>query len=368
MLPDNQPRDIMPAQWFGNSAFPVDWMEMQWLRDLPKDTYYALWLKIPSIQNPWPVLPTGHQLYIVGFMDEPLDHVWLADQCKTIQEPIIVLNDGCMYDFPLPDNVYFFQFHSWHYQLQRIIDWFPQRQPRVPKIKASAICNRITQSKMLIFTAIMNHIGQENSLVKLGDWLEEKNIHHRQPTDHPLLDRLAEEFFEKWFGKKIQVDEWNNKMDNVQAINSNPWNPFYLDAAIHFTNESTHYSLMHDEYGQYIRPGPGLSEKTYKCLVAGTPFISVAQFDVYRSFAELGFQFDYGSIDLSWDQDPGNISRMVKIIELIQQLEMMSVADIVESTKDSTEHNLDHVWSGKFKKICENKNLHTAQEILSKFS
>jgi hypothetical protein len=157
-------------------------------------------------------------------------------------------------------------------------------------------------------------------------------------------------------------------MDNVQAINSNPWNPFYLDAAIHFTNESTHYSLMHDEYGQYIRPGPGLSEKTYKCLVAGTPFISVAQFDVYRSFAELGFQFDYGSIDLSWDQDPGNISRMVKIIELIQQLEMMSVADIVESTKDSTEHNLDHVWSGKFKKICENKNLHTAQEILSKFS
>jgi hypothetical protein len=356
---------IMPPEWYGNANFPNDWHELEWLKELPATTYYALYLKDYAKRN----LPSGHPLYVVVFLDEPLDPHWLLEQCKTIKEPIIVLNDGEIYNFPFPDNVFFYQFHSWHYQMDRIMSWFPDRVPREVKYKASAICHRITQSKLLIFSAIIKNLNRSECLLKLSDWLEEKNVHYKMLTGVGQLDELAEYFFNTWYGKLIAEDDFDDSRDNKQNINSNPWQKFYLNSALHFTNESYHYSLMTDDDGkQHIRPGPNLSEKTYKCLLSGTPFISVAQFDVYRCFEELGCKFDYGTIDLSWDQDPGNLSRLCSIIDLINGLTDMPISEIEKMTIESSRHNLDHIWSGDFRKICNNRNNATVEKILAKFS
>lgn len=357
----------MPEQWFGKANFPAEWNAMDWARDLPNNTYYALWLRWPSLQNPPPQLPLGHPLYLVAFLDEPFDHEWLLQQALRVESPIIVLNDGYIYDLPVPDNVFYFTFHSWQHQCQRIQAWFPQAVPRLPRFKVSAVCNRLTQSKIMVFAAIMQNFDQQDCLIKLSNWLDEKDAHYRSHTGVQDLDELQDYFFNNWFGQEIVVDDWNNLHDNFQRYNSDPWHPVYTASAIHFTNESYHYSLMQDDLGSYIRPGPCLSEKTFKCLVSGTPFISVGQYDVYRSLADLGFTFDYQEIDLSWDQLPGNLDRLCGIVQTVRQLSNMTVSDIEHCCRLSGEQNFHHVWSGSFEKICSERNRQTIQSIVKQF-
>ena len=288
---------------------------------------------------------------------------WVIEQSKHIDAPIIILNDGSCYNFPFKSNVHFFNYHSWHYHMETMMSWFPNRQKRQVKHKISAVCNRITQAKLLVFTALMEYHQRDQLLIKLSDWLEEKNVHHRQPTGISELDQLSTTFFEKYYGQIINIDDFNNSTDNYQRVNSNPWQPVYTESALHFTNESHHYSQM----DTIINPGPQYSEKTYKCLMAGTPFIAVGQFESYKYFKELGFKFDYGNIDLSWDNDSGNLSRLVSIVNLIKSLVDYTIQDIEEMTKESTEHNTYYLWSGEFNKQCQLHNEQIAAQVLSKF-
>ena len=363
---NSRTNDIAPRTVLGFNPFPLDWAEMNWLQELPKNTYFALWLKLPSV-NSLIELPPGHNLYVVSFHSERFDLGWIMEQAKKIDAPIIVLNDGSCYNTPFPSNIYFFNYYSWHQHLDTIMTWFPNKQPRQVKYKVSVVCNRITQSKMLISTAIMEYLDRHDCMIKLGDWLEEKNIHYRQPTNNAVLDELADIFFNQYFGKTIEIDDFSNKTDNVQRKNSNPWQPLYTEAALHFTNESYHYSLMNGKYGQSIEPGPAYSEKTFKCLVAGTPFIAVGQFESYRYLEELGLKFDYGDIDLAWDKDPGNLTRMEGMINMIKNLSNYTIADIESMTGDSTNHNTDFVWSGNFRKKCQDHNNDIAHTIISQF-
>jgi hypothetical protein len=68
-----------------------------------------------------------------------------------------------------------------------------------------------------------------------------------------------------------------------------------------------------------------------------------------------GFKFDYG-IDLSFDQDPGNITRLSKIVDLVQDLANYSAQDLFEMSRVSNQHNYDLVASGEFFDFCENSN------------
>lgn len=353
---------IMPAPAVGCQIFPLEWPEINWLAELPKHTYFALWLR-----HHCPNLPKGHDLYVVSFHQEPLHEDWLLSQANEIDAPIVVLNDGSIYDFQFPPNVHFFNYYSWHYHMQKIMEWFPERQPRNLKYKISNVCNRITQSKLLIFTALMQYHARDQLLVILGDWMEEKNVHYRQPTGIDELDTLADLFYNKYFGTQIRIDDFDNANHNVQQISSNPWQPLYLESALHFSSESYHYSLMDTNGKKIIKPGPNFSEKTYKCLIAGTPVIPVGQFESYRYFRELGLKFDYGEIDLSWDNDPGNLTRLVGIIQMIKDLNNFSIDEIDIMTKASTQHNFDHIWSGEFDRRCRSHNQQVAQQIIKQF-
>jgi hypothetical protein len=143
------------------------------------------------------------------------------------------------------------------------MQWFPERQPRDIKYKISNVCHRITQSKMLVFTALMENHARSDLLVKLGDWIEEKNVHHWQPTKVKELDELMQTFKQKYLGRTITIDNFCEETDNIQSKNSNPWQPLYTEAALHIVSESFHYSLMHTENGPMIIPGPQFSEKLY---------------------------------------------------------------------------------------------------------
>jgi len=352
---------LVPIPQQGNRQ-QIDFTYVEWLRDLGGDVFFALWQRWPSFDQ-HNDLPLGHDLYVISFYLEPLDIDWLLVQSGRVDAPIIVLSDSEHENFPWPDNVHQLQYYHWHHQIDKIKCWFPTPVSKNINYKASAFCNRITQSKLWIFTALAEYIGNEHCLLKLDDWLEEKNVHHREQTGQKELDNLADVFWKKYWGQTYKIDLFDNITQNHQSFTADPWSRAYRESAINFTNESFHYSLMHD----HIVPGPFLTEKTLKCLVGGTAFVPVGQYNTLGSLKKLGLEFAY-DFDLSWDQDPGNLSRMKSIIELIKQMSSHTAQELFEMTQESTKHNNDIIWSGKFYRQCEAHNDGIKTQILEQFN
>lgn len=328
----------------------------EWIQKLPdKKIYFALFQSWHN-QN----LPQGYDYYIVSFHLEAVDIGWLEQQQAT--GPIVVLFDGQDYDLKIP-GVHFVPFYYWHYQLDTMIEWFGIKEKSTPSYKFSAVCNRITQSKIWITTKLLE-IAKSTSLIVLNTWLEEANVHGWQMTGNTVLDQLTQVFRDQYVGQQIKIDNFNNQFDNQQYLTGNPWQPLYQDCAVHFTNESFHYNNMYQNRQTYIWPGPFLTEKTLKCLLGGTAFVPVGQFETYKTLTNLGLKFNYG-FDTSWDLDSGNLSRHESIINLIDQLSQLDIDQLMHITQNSSKHNQDWITSGNFFKQCQEKNSITVGKIIT---
>lgn len=346
---------LVPLPWHGSST-DVPHTEVQWLKQMPNNTYCALWQRWPDKD-----LPLGYDQYVVSFHLEVIDVEWINKQTKNIQAPIIVLSDSNVYDYNFANNVHCYTYYYWHHQLKKMQDWHGHQTPVEKTYKFSAVCNRITQSKIWITTKLLEN-AQDTSLIILSDWLEEKNVHNWQLTGRPKLDDLTIAFKEKYHGQSIKIDEFDNATMNFQTITSNPWQPIYTQAAVHFTNESFHYSYMVDDQ-HYIYPGPFITEKSLKCLVGATAMIPVGQFETYHTLARLGLCFDY-PFDISWDQDSSNLSRAESIVNLIDHLNQYSVQELSSMTQSINLYNQNYIISGQFYQRCEQHNNQAIEQII----
>ena len=353
---------LVPMPWQG-PAKNVPWPYLNWLADLKGRNWCALWQRWPGSACVPTNLPLGYDNYIVSFHLEPIDLDWCKQQSEMVQAPIIVLSDADPESFNTLGNVHLFQFMHWHRQVDLVQSWHGLCTPKHrPQFHASAFCNRITQSKLIIFAALVKHIGLDRCMLQLGNLLDDKNVHFGSSTGCEDLDTLTDYFFANWSGKTLSIDQFDTHRDNYQQFTSNPWANYLQDAAVHFTNESYHYSQMYDQ----IYPGPFITEKTIRCLVGGRAFVPVGQYRTYRRLRELGLEFNYG-FDLSWDEDPGNLTRLSSIVRLIQHIATLSVEEISADSEASNLHNFDAIWSGKFYRNCEQHNHKTIAEIFQRF-
>jgi len=278
---------------------------------------------------------------------------------------IFILYDGNDYGLEIP-GVHFIPFYYWHYQFELMQEWFGINEKTNPRYKFSAVCNRISQSKVWITTKLLE-VAKDTSLIVVGSWFEEKNVHGWQDTGNAKLDQLTQIFRDQYLGREIKIDDFDSATQNQQRIQGNPWQPLYQDCAIHFTNESFHYSAMQNDFNindgaRYTWPGPFLTEKTFKCLLGATAFVPVGQFETYKTLNNLGFKFDY-DFDISWDLDSGNLSRAESIVDLIDNLNQYSVEQLVSKTQDSNSHNQNHILSGRFFDQCQVKNEESVAQI-----
>lgn len=350
-------RQIHPDPFNG----PIDQCPLiegyEWLhRLIDKKIYLKLWHNWFDVTD----LPHGYDYYIISYHLEAVNLEYILKQSKLVSSPIIVLFDGNDYGLNLP-GVFFIPYFYWHYQLKNIDQLFG-RQPESAKVyKYSAICNRISQSKVWITTKLLE-TERNQSLIALNNWVNPNSVHNWMTTGNSQLDSLTDTFKEKYLGHIIKFDDFDNTTDNVQSINSNPWQPAITQVAVNFTNESFHYSFMSSSQGDYIYPGPFLTEKTFKCLIGGTTMVPVGQFDTYGTLSRLGLCFDYG-FDTSWDQDSGNISRFSKLVTLIDTLRTKSIADL--EFKEIGRYNQNYINSGKFFQSCTRSNLDNLDKIFS---
>ena len=353
MLLNTDHNMLVPMPVSGTREQIPCYLEYEWIQSLPnKSIYFALFQRDPA------PLPQGYDYYLVSFHLETVDLDWLKNQ--QVNAPIIVLSDGNHYNCNIP-GVHFVSFVYWHRQLERIVDWFGIKRKSVPAYKFSAVCNRITQSKIWITTKLLES-ARDASQIKLATWLELKNVHEWQLTGNTVLDDLTTTFIEKYQGQEITVDDFDNQQHNVQNITANPWQPLLQNSAVNFTNESFHYSRMKKDGKIYTWPGPFITEKTLKCLVGQTAFIPVGQFDTYHTLQKFGFQFDYG-FDISWDLDPGNLTRAQRIVDLIDDLNERSAEELYSMTRDSSQFNQNYIIGGDFSKFCKEHNKQAIEQV-----
>lgn len=347
-----------PKSWVGepndftrNDVYP-------WVKKLPanKNIFCLFWAN----WNNKVELPNGYDYYIISYQIENINIEWLTQQRQKCNGQFIVLHPGYSYNFQL-NNTTFITYTSLHRDLDKMISWWGVNPiPTNKKYKFSAICNRISQNKIWITTKLLE-TARENSLIILNSWLELKNVHNWQPTGNARLDQLSDTYRTKYQTLELK-DNFDQKKDNIQRKNSNPYQPIYQDSALHFVNGSFHYSQMVD----YIWPGPDIDEKTLKCLLAGVAFIPCAQFETYKFLQDLGLEFNY-DFDTSWDQDPGNITRFNSICQLIDDLNQYSSETLVVKTQESTEYNRNFILDKKFYNNCELLNQQSLEQLFSLF-
>jgi len=334
----------------------------EWLSNINnKNVYLSLFQRWPEQD-----LPTEYNLHIVSFHLEAVDVKWLEQQSKRITGEIVVLFDGSSNNYSIP-KVRFLPYYYWHIQLDQIFNWFPQTFEKDITHKASAICNRIQTNKLLVFTALAEHLGTDDCMLVLRDWLEEDNIYKITARHNDKLSELYDIFFESYYSKEYTIDDFTNKQ-NYQKHTANPNQLYLQNCAIHFTNESFHTTGLHLTNSPYNTalwnyPGPFITEKTLKCIAGCTAFVPVGQYNTLQTLQELGFYFDYG-FDCSFDNIKHDGDRFNSIVTLIESFKDISKEELYKMTKDSTEQNYHYVKEGVFYREVEKLNAYTAEQVI----
>jgi hypothetical protein len=312
-----------------------------------KNVYLALSLKWKADGSYPDDPPPGYEYYITS--GDSLMFGWPEHLIDKIDGQIIHLSGAIMPDSFDTDRIQYVPYNTAHQTIQRLSG--PQIDKKI-QYKASALTNRISQSKAIIFAALMHILDEKDRTVSLNANIVNYNVHGWQLSGHAVCDRYTSMFKQHWLDKKISLPG-----DNGMYISYN--NPAYKNTALNFTQESYSHSFMINGTRSYIEPGPFVTEKTFKCLLSKTAFVPVGQAYTYQWLEQLGCRFDYGALNLEFDQDPGNLTRLEKIISLIESLQQWSAQDLYEMTLDSTQHNYELVTSSRFWDTCEQSNAET---------
>lgn len=356
-MSNNRPHFYLPLIWeeITDATNFYDW---QFLKPLIGRKVF--WASVDWVNCRQKNLPPGYAAYIVK--TEGPNTEWVEKQSQLVDAPIFYCCLPKSYGtFDNLSNVHFIPTIEWHYQFQIMMDTYGQTVDKNIQYKVSALCHRGTQSKIVVLSALDHWVGLEQCLISLHS-LREDEVHYWQPTKNHVIDEHTQRFVDRFKDKKFIIDNFENR-DPLQVHNFN--HPAYVNSAININNESFHYSHMVENQVSKINPGPFITEKTLKCLLAETAFINNGQFDVYSTLTSFGFQFDYG-LDLSYDNDSGNISRLAGVIDTIKNLSQYSAADLYQMTRSSCLHNKEHIVSGNFYKLAQAVNDQAIETILEK--
>ena len=110
--------------------------------------------------------------------------------------------------------------------------------------------------------------------------------------------------------------------------------PQVLDSYVHIVLETVHWS-------------PTLTEKIFKPIVAGLPFIWHGCQDILPYLESLGFK-KYSNIDYSFDSHPNPTERLNLLIKEIQRLNKIDLKMLAYTNRKISKHNQQ-----VFKSICK---------------
>ena len=94
-----------------------------------------------------------------------------------------------------------------------------------------------------------------------------------------------------------------------------------------------------------------LTEKTFKPIALGMPFVIVGTQGSLQYLRSYGFKTFSDLWDESYDDEPDDSQRIEKIAQVLKQLEHSDRQSIFESAHEIIQHNWNHFYNGGFEQI-----------------
>jgi hypothetical protein len=304
----------------------------------------------------WPKfdLPLTYNQYFLSWHTEQFDLHWLRSQANHVYpRPILVANDGVIDLTIFPDNVKSVQWITWGDQLDQLVKEVGVcEQPTMPEYKISSLCFRISQYKNYISAYLLQHCDPTQLVLTYHKKLGKPEDLHGYPQGVAWLDELKFDLLEP---------TWINFQDDFDWAKNTPvangdWRSIpYENALVNFTNESFHYSASELDGTSFVYPAPYLTEKTWKPLLAGRPFLAVGQYNTYKTLNRLGLKTNFG-FSTEFDQDPGDLTRIRDIFGTVDIILSTPIKDLYEQSYDSVVHNVQSIKNGNFTQACHREN------------
>lgn len=322
---------------------------------LSNDIFVGLNLQWPNFN-----LSNNYNHYLISFHTEYLHTSWIIEQAKKVYPKTVIL----ITDFdikpghPWPDNIIFSQYITLAQQLKTSI----KKSSIIsldcivkPRYKVSSLSFRVSQFKKFITAYLIKNFTHEQMILSYHNMLLKIEDNHGYPTNYTVFDNLNLNRLEKTL---INMSD-DRDIINVSIKDNSYWKiPAYQDALVNFTNESYHYSDGIIDGKNFQHPGPYLTEKTFKPLLAGRPFVPVGQAHTVNFLQSLGLSTNFG-FDLSYDSITGDLDRMVALFKTVDQINQLSIDQIYESSISAVLHNIKHIVSADLDDLCQQLNRRT---------
>jgi len=271
----------------------------------------------------------------------------------------LLLHDGVPESL-WPDNVTAIQWISWGQQLDVAIATHGISNAIMPATKIiSSLSNRHEFHKAAVTAFVQRHFVPDQYVLSWHD-ARYDNIYYLEP-DFFMPGQIQDLVLDPAFRNQNPI-KFDTNFNKSPVGNSDWHHPAYEQCVVNLTNESVYNSsgMINEQPGPLS--GPYFTEKTWKPLLAGRPFVPIGQKNSIQSLERLGLNFDWG-LDLSFDQISEDFDRMLGIYRCIEQLVTCTPDDIVERSKDGCEYNLNFIKSGNFRRSCDTANLSQVEKI-----
>lgn len=299
--------------------------------------------------------PTDYDTYVIHFQFEYADFEWIRDFCSKVYPSKVLLitpYNTCKYQC---QNLVLLQYQGWPIAL----DWY-QKEYGWPDVvfdsktkKISSLSNRISQFRAYVSAYLYQNWSQEDYMMSWHNKLDKpEDLYLLNRTGNAKVDKVIDFIKNSFLNKKIIPEQSfvNTPLTNLDYN----WSA-YTDCLINVSNESVNNSFQIIDDKDYIMPGPFITEKTIKCLLSRTALLPAGQYKTYEYLQSLGFHFDY-PWDTSFDDIPGDISRIEKVFDALDQIKELNFEYIKQKIKYSCDHNREHIISGNFLSLISRKN------------
>ena len=134
-----------------------------------------------------------------------------------------------------------------------------------------------------------------------------------------------------------QKDQYQNSFVKHELFDSK-WGDVYIRAEPYI---DTYFSLVSETVVDY--PYSFRTEKIYKPIAMGHPFVAVANRGFYRDLHRAGYQTFGNLIDESFDMIDNNQDRLDRIVQVVQDLCESNLAEFLVASRAITKYNQQHL-------------------------
>ena len=305
-----------------------------------QSTYFLL-----NIQSADVTIPDDCDRVVISYQTEYYDYDELCDlfiDYDTVK--FLLLSDGAPSDI-WPDNVTYVQWISYGHQLELMLNthgYCTKQHKRTTRF--SSLSFRSEYHKAAVTAYLMNE-HPDSVLSWHGVGFKERYWKEEEFPDK-IQTYLNSDVFRNT--DIVTCDSFDQTIN--YAVNNGEWrHPAYLNAEFNLTNESVYNTEFANSRLYTV---PYLTEKTWKPLMAGQPFLPVGQAHTLSFLQSLGMKFDYG-FDCAYDDCEQDFTRLEKLFDVLQQLKTHN--DFAQA-RESALHNQQLIVSGKFKANCVSHN------------